>query len=58
MCYCILKNDHNCRFMGFGLTREEKQAVDEIRAKYGGFANEKRSTLHLHGNLWSGEALW
>ncbi len=41
MCYCILKNDHNCRFMGFGLTREEKQTVDEIRAKYGGFANEK-----------------
>ncbi|MFQ9410606.1 MAG: DUF3440 domain-containing protein [Evtepia gabavorous] len=23
MCYCILRNDHTCRFMGFGLTREQ-----------------------------------
>lgn len=36
MCYCILKNDHNCRFMGFGLTREQQKRVDEIREKYKG----------------------
>ena len=34
MCYCILKNDHNCRFMGFGLTREQQKRVDIIRSKY------------------------
>ena len=34
MCYCILKNDHNCRFMGFGLTREQQKSVDIIRSKY------------------------
>lgn len=27
MCYCILKNDHTCRFMGFGLTKEQKSAL-------------------------------
>jgi len=35
MCYCILKNDHNCRFMGFGLTREQQKQVDSLRKKYG-----------------------
>lgn len=34
MCYCILKNDHNCRFMGVGLTREQQKRVDIIRSKY------------------------
>ncbi len=34
MCYCILKNDHTCRFMGFGLTREQQRRVDVIREKY------------------------
>lgn len=34
MCYCILKNDHNCRFMGFGLTREQQRYVDCLREKY------------------------
>ncbi len=41
MCYCILKNDHLCRFMGFGLTRQEQKKVDIIRQKYGDFANER-----------------
>lgn len=41
MCYCILRNDHNCRFMGFGLTREEQKKVDMIRMKYGEMANGK-----------------
>ncbi|MBD5544323.1 MAG: DUF3440 domain-containing protein [Lachnospiraceae bacterium] len=34
MCYCILKNDHICRFMGFGMTKEQKKRVDIIREKY------------------------
>ena len=34
MCYCILKNDHLCRFMGFSMTREQQRRVDEIRKKY------------------------
>ncbi len=34
MCYCILKNDHTCRFMGFGITRQQQRYVDEIRKKY------------------------
>ena len=41
MCYCILKNDHICRFMGFGLSRKEQEQIEAIRRKYGGFANEK-----------------
>lgn len=34
MCYCILKNDHTCRFMGFGITRQQQRRIDEIRRKY------------------------
>ena len=34
MCYCILKNDHNCRFMGFGLTREQQANIDALKSKY------------------------
>lgn len=34
MCFCILKNDHICRFMGFGLTREQQRIVDAIKQKY------------------------
>lgn len=34
MCYCILKNDHTCRFMGFSLTRQQQKRVDIIRRKY------------------------
>ena len=29
MCYCILKNDHTCRFMGFNLTREQRQQISQ-----------------------------
>jgi len=36
MCYCILKNDHTCRFMGFGLTKEQKNRVDMLKRKYSG----------------------
>ena len=34
MCYCILKNDHICRFMGFGLTREQQRMVKGLKEKY------------------------
>lgn len=34
MCYCILKNDHSCRFMGFGLTRQQQKRIDIIKEKY------------------------
>ncbi len=34
MCYCILKNDHICRFMGFGMTRQQQNRLDFIRKKY------------------------
>ncbi len=34
MCFCILKNDHICRFMGFGPTSEQKRQIDRIRASY------------------------
>jgi len=41
MCYCILKNDHNCRFMGFGLTREQQNRVDMLKVKYKMVGNEE-----------------
>ena len=34
MCYCILRNDHTCRFMGFNLTREQQKQVDMLKKKY------------------------
>ncbi len=34
MCYCILKNDHTCRFMGFGLTREQQKRVNALKEQY------------------------
>ncbi len=41
MCCCILKNDHNCRFMGFGTTRAEQRMIDTIREKYGDMLNAR-----------------
>lgn len=41
MCYCILKNDHICRFMGFGLTREQQRRIDILKKKYGEIGQEK-----------------
>ncbi len=40
MCYCILKNDHICRFMGFGMSRQEQKRIDLIKQKYGGMMHE------------------
>lgn len=34
MCYCILKNDHTCRFMGFGISREQQKMVNMLKRKY------------------------
>ncbi|CEQ29805.1 Predicted phosphoadenosine phosphosulfate sulfotransferase [[Clostridium] sordellii] len=36
MCYCILKNDHLCRFMGFSVKSDEQRKIDIIRKKYKG----------------------
>ncbi len=36
MCYCILKNDHVCRFMGFSLSKEQRKRIEVIRKKYKG----------------------
>ncbi len=41
MCCCILKNDHICRSMGFGITREQQRRVDIIRKKYKGLEDFK-----------------
>ncbi len=41
MCFCILKNDHICRFMGFGLTAKEREQINTIKKKYGGFVDEQ-----------------
>lgn len=35
MCFCILKNDHICRTMGFSLNREQKRNVELLKQKYG-----------------------
>ena len=34
MCYCILKNDHVCRFMGFSLSREQQRNIDFLKEKF------------------------
>ncbi len=34
MAWCILKNDHNCKFMGFGLTPSQQKRKNGILEKY------------------------
>ena len=34
MCVCILKNDHLCKYMGFGLTKEQESRKKQTIAKY------------------------
>lgn len=34
MCICILKNDHVCKYMGFALTKREKELRDNVIKKY------------------------
>lgn len=36
MCMCILKNDHICRTMGFGINRQQQKQINMIRNKYKG----------------------
>ncbi len=40
MCLCILRNDHNCRSMGFGLSREEQVRIKFIKEQYGELLND------------------
>ena len=37
MCFCILKNDHLCRFMGFGPNKQQQERINAIKAKYKAF---------------------
>ncbi len=34
MCICILKNDHVCKYMGFAITKKEKELREEVIKKY------------------------
>lgn len=34
MCICILKNDYACKYMGFALTRQEKDRRDNVIKQY------------------------
>lgn len=43
MCYCILKNDHLCRFMGFGPNKEQQARINEIKRKYAAIARGKEA---------------
>lgn len=41
MCICILKNDHVCKYMGFALTKREKETKDNVIKKYRSLNNER-----------------
>ncbi len=34
MCICILKNDHACKYMGFSLTKRERELRERVMKKY------------------------
>jgi predicted phosphoadenosine phosphosulfate sulfurtransferase len=34
MAFCILKNDHMCKFMGFGLTKYQQEKKRQLIEKY------------------------
>lgn len=34
MCICILKNDHVCKYMGFSMTKKEKELREKVLKKY------------------------
>jgi predicted phosphoadenosine phosphosulfate sulfurtransferase len=38
MCFCILKNDYLCRFMGFGPTKPQQEKINLIKKKYAAIA--------------------
>ena len=39
MCICILKNDHVCKYMGFSLTKREKELKEKFMEKYRSLKN-------------------
>lgn len=41
VCICILKNDHACKYMGFTLTKQEKERRERIMKKYQSLKNER-----------------
>ena len=43
MCACILKNDHLCRFMGFGPTKQQAQKIKAIKQKYAALIRGKEA---------------
>ena len=43
MCFCILKNDHLCRFMGFGPTKQQAANIKAIKAKYAALVKGKEA---------------
>lgn len=43
MCYCILKNDYLCRFMGFGPTKPQQQQIKAIKKKYAALIHGKEA---------------
>lgn len=34
MCFCILKNDYQCQFMGFGPTKDHREKTKAMKEKY------------------------
>ena len=34
MCICILKNDHACKYMGFAMTKKEKEQKERVMKIY------------------------
>ena len=46
MCYCILKNDHICRFMGFGMTRQQQKRLDAIQKHRGNLIMKYKSPVY------------
>lgn len=43
MCYCILKNDYLCRFMGFGPTKPQAERIRQIKSKYAALIRGKEA---------------
>lgn len=39
MCICILKNDHACKYMGFAITKKEKEMRERVMKKYKALKN-------------------
>ncbi len=39
VCICILKNDHACKYMGFAITKKEKELRERVMKKYKSLKN-------------------